>query len=238
MDFHLLEINLISAQSLKKPASPLHIHRMQTYAVAWVDPTTKLRTRVDLVGAENPTWNDKFIFRVPASFLDPFSSSAFCLEIYAVGRILDTLIGTVRCLVGGLRLCPSVATPSFAALQIRRPSGSFHGIVNLGATLLPPSFHALMGGIAAIGFHDLMGQNPRDRLNRHGASAPCKKERSSECSWRGSDGSDSKKVLKELNGVRNRSDGGGILRRLGFQRRIHLSPSDQDLQISLPSDDK
>ncbi|PQP93593.1 uncharacterized protein Pyn_12934 [Prunus yedoensis var. nudiflora] len=59
----VLEIHLISAQGLKAPSGTLR--RMQTYALAWVDSAHKLRSRVDKIGASNPTWNDRFLFKVP-----------------------------------------------------------------------------------------------------------------------------------------------------------------------------
>ncbi|KAM0985320.1 hypothetical protein ACFX13_012828 [Malus domestica] len=42
---------------------------MQTYALAWVDSAHKIHYRVEKVGGENPTWNDRFLFKVPSRFL-------------------------------------------------------------------------------------------------------------------------------------------------------------------------
>ncbi|KAK9715423.1 hypothetical protein RND81_06G163900 [Saponaria officinalis] len=74
---HLLEINLISAQNLKQPST--NLRRLQTYVVVYIDSNFKLRTRVDHVGAENPTWNDKFIFRVSDDFFRR-ETSAFTVK--------------------------------------------------------------------------------------------------------------------------------------------------------------
>jgi len=41
-NYYVLEITLISAQGLKEPSSKLR--RMQTYALAWIDSSVKLRT--------------------------------------------------------------------------------------------------------------------------------------------------------------------------------------------------
>lgn len=116
METQLLEITLISAQGLKIPP---RLHRIQTYAMTWVDPAHKVRTRIDRTSGPDPTWNDRFVFRVPTSFLLPDSSSAVCIEIYCTGGWYnnDSLVGTVRFLVGGERLLSKAPnSPSFAAL--------------------------------------------------------------------------------------------------------------------------
>jgi hypothetical protein len=89
----VLEINLISAQSLKPPSSPRR--NFQTYALTWIDSSTKLRTRVDKIGGQNPTWNDKFLFRITPEFLAS-ETSGVSVAIYAVGTFRDHLVGTVR----------------------------------------------------------------------------------------------------------------------------------------------
>ncbi|KAA8538970.1 hypothetical protein F0562_025662 [Nyssa sinensis] len=135
--FQLLEITLISAQDLA-PVS----RSMRTYAVAWVHPDRKLRTRVDQQGNANPTWNDKFLFRVDDKFLNSDTSSVI-IEIYTQSWIRDTLVGTVRILITNLlpasMLSQNNTQTRFVALQIRRPSGSPQGILNMGVSLLDTS---------------------------------------------------------------------------------------------------
>jgi len=92
----LLELNLISAQDLAKVSKS-----MKTYAMAWVHPDRKLTTRVDANGGTNPTWNDKFVFRVDNRFLHS-DTSAIMIEIYALHWFRDVHVGTVRVLVGNL----------------------------------------------------------------------------------------------------------------------------------------
>ncbi|KAF7826116.1 BON1-associated protein 2 [Senna tora] len=150
----VLEINLISAQGLKPLSSARR--KQQTYAVTWVDPSTKLRTRVDQIGGENPTWNDKFLFRVTPEFLAS-ETSAVCVAIYSVGLLRDSLVGTVRFLISNILDSgddsdgDSIRTPTFCAVQIRRPSGSFHGVMNIGAMVLEGSDFPALNGISAIG---------------------------------------------------------------------------------------
>ncbi|KAK7258540.1 hypothetical protein RIF29_24120 [Crotalaria pallida] len=156
----VLEITLISAQGLKPPSSPRR--RFQTYAVTWIHSDKKLRTRVDKVGGENPTWNDKFLFRVTPEFLAS-ETSGVSVAIFSVGTFRDHLIGTVRFLISNT-LGPSTTTrtaPCFSAVQIQRPSGRFHGVMNVAAMVIDGAeFPALKSkkNFSAIGYRDLMGE--------------------------------------------------------------------------------
>ncbi|KAK6915315.1 C2 domain [Dillenia turbinata] len=160
--FQVLEINVVSAQDL---AAVQKTKSMQTYAVVWVHPGRKLTTRVDGSGHTNPTWNDKFVFRVDDRFLNS-EHSAINIEIYAVSWLRDTLVGTVRVLIHNL-LPPSTRSPQssairFVALQIRRPSGRPQGILNMGVTLLDSTMRSmpLFGQFtaSALGYKDLVGE--------------------------------------------------------------------------------
>ncbi|KAJ6769162.1 INGRESSION PROTEIN FIC1 [Salix koriyanagi] len=85
--FQLLELNVISAQDLAKVS-----RKMKTYAVAWIHPDRKLSTRIDSEGRNNPTWNDKFVFRVDDRFLHG-DTSAVMIEIYALHWFRDIHVG-------------------------------------------------------------------------------------------------------------------------------------------------
>ncbi|CAI8615662.1 unnamed protein product [Vicia faba] len=128
----VLEINLISAQGLKPPSSPRR--KFQTYALTWIDSSTKLRTRVDKIGGLNPTWNDKFLFRVTPEFLAS-ETAGVCVAIYAV-------------------------------VQIRRPSGRFYGVMNIGAMVVDGCDFPALEKISAIGYRDLMGEKIKDRRRK------------------------------------------------------------------------
>ncbi|KNA08442.1 hypothetical protein SOVF_162480 [Spinacia oleracea] len=238
---HLLEINLISAQNLKPPSA--NIRRLQTYAVAYIDPTRKLRSRVDRLGGENPSWNDKFIFRVSSDFLASETSS-FTVDIYAVGVLKDALLGSVRFLLSNCVCLHSTGVPSFVAVQIRRNSGRFQGVLNVGAMVIDASSEvgSSLAGVSAIGYRDFMGESHQRRKHRRGVS-----DQSSESESCGgdsvdySDGSEStdsstsgSNILKELNGRREmagKCNGEGmILCGLGFQKKIQRRPSDQDIK--------
>ncbi|KAJ7973532.1 Calcium-dependent lipid-binding (CaLB domain) family protein [Quillaja saponaria] len=138
----LLEINLISAQDLA-PASK----NMRPYAVMWLHPDRKLSTRVDQNGDNNPTWNEKFVFRVDEEFLND-DTSAIMIEIYTSAWIRDVLVGTVGVLVNNLLPTPSRSSDRkskmrFVGLQIRRPSGRPQGILNIGVTLVEGTMRSM-----------------------------------------------------------------------------------------------
>ncbi|XP_068341454.1 uncharacterized protein [Pyrus communis] len=149
--FQLLEINLISAQELT-PASKA----MRTFAVAWVNPQRKLTTRVDQNGHTNPTWNEKFVFRVDDDFLRD-DTSKIMIEIYASAWLRDVLIGTAAVVVNNLQ---NKSKMRFMAIQLRRPSGRPQGILNIGLGLLDSTMRSMPLyselSSSAVGYWDLM----------------------------------------------------------------------------------
>ncbi|XP_075523837.1 uncharacterized protein LOC142556293 [Primulina tabacum] len=176
--FQLLEINIISAQDLE-PVSK----KMRTYATAWMNQSRKLTTCVDAEGKNNPTWNDKFVFRVDEDFLGR-DTSAVMIQIYSVNWFRDVLVGTVRVLVGNL-IPPPVRSHGhrshmgmrFVALQVRRPSGRPQGILNIGVALLDSSMRSMplytQLSASAVGFRDLMEDPPTlQQLNQKNEN-PC-----------------------------------------------------------------
>ncbi|KAL3648728.1 hypothetical protein CASFOL_005131 [Castilleja foliolosa] len=166
--FQLLEINIISAQDLE-PVSK----KMKTYATAWMHSHRKLSSCVDTDGNNNPTWNDKFVFRVDEEFLRQ-DTSAVMIEIYAKNWLRDALVGTVRVLVGNLIPPPTLARGGqmrFVALQVRRPSGRPQGILNIGVSLLDSSMKSMplyrQLSMSAIGIRDLMEGSMNFRQNEN-----------------------------------------------------------------------
>ncbi|PHT33028.1 hypothetical protein CQW23_29365 [Capsicum baccatum] len=162
--FQLLEVNIISAQDLE-PMSK----KMKTYASAWVHPTRKLTTGVDAEGGNNPTWNDKFVFRVDDEFLQ-HDTSAVQIDIFSKHWFKDSIVGSVRVLVGNL--IPPPTRPQyqqhhigmrFVALQVRRPSGRPQGILNIGVTLLGGTMRSMQLyrqlSMSAVGYRNLMEED-------------------------------------------------------------------------------
>ncbi|KAL3634432.1 hypothetical protein CASFOL_021486 [Castilleja foliolosa] len=175
--FQLLEINIISAQDLE-PVS----RNMKTYARAWVNPTRKLASRVDNEGNNNPTWNDKFVFRVDEEFLRK-DSSAVMIEIYASHWLRDALVGMVRVLVGNLIPPPVLSRRNdhhigmrFVALQVRRQSGRPQGILNIGVALLDGSLRSMplytQVATSAVGYRDMIQDPPKNNENKKNEQSP------------------------------------------------------------------
>ncbi|CAG7867572.1 unnamed protein product [Brassica rapa] len=178
--FQLLELNIISAQDLAPVA-----RKMKTYAVAWVHSERKLTTRVDYNGGANPTWNDKFVFRVNEEFLYA-DTSAVVIEIYALHWFRDVHVGTVRVLISNL--IPPIRRPGyrtsnneyrrtpppgmrFVALQVRRTSGRPQGILNIGVGVLDGSMRSMPlythMDSSAVGYRDLLGEEDRHLQHLH-----------------------------------------------------------------------
>ncbi|CAA2995890.1 anaphase-promoting complex subunit 1-like [Olea europaea subsp. europaea] len=139
---HLLEVSLISAQDL----APLS-KSMRMYALTWVHPNRKLSTATDKRGHNNPTWNSKFAFPIDDEILES-DNAAVTVEIYTLSWFRDVLVGTVQVLVRDL-INPLSWNKTksknirFVALQVRRPSGSPQGILNMGVRLLNSSMRSM-----------------------------------------------------------------------------------------------
>ncbi|KAL0464867.1 UNVERIFIED_CONTAM: hypothetical protein Slati_0374300 [Sesamum latifolium] len=217
MESHqILEINLITAQGLKTPSA--NLRRMQTYAVIWVNPGKKLRTRLDSLGGEN----------LPGT---TNSYSGTCLK-----RMIP-----IASAGGG-----SVGSSAFTAVQIRRPSGRFQGVLNIAAAVYASSEFPILGKVSAVSFNDLMDKKETQsrrqrRLSLGGSKWSQQSSERESCDL--SDGGDSttsssstaSTALKEWNCVRElagnkgfKADGGGLLCGL---RKVPFCPSDQNLEF-------
>uniref|UniRef100_A0A7N0USQ8 C2 domain-containing protein n=1 Tax=Kalanchoe fedtschenkoi TaxID=63787 RepID=A0A7N0USQ8_KALFE len=158
----LLELHIISAQDL----APV-TRQMRTYAVTWIHSARKLSTCVDTGGHTNPTWNDKFVFRVNPNFLSN-EMSVINVDIYAIHWFRNIRVGTVRLILGNLFPPSDLRRRNrhgtrFVALQVRRPSGRPQGILNVGASILDGGMRGLklyrQLSASAVGFKDLMDDN-------------------------------------------------------------------------------
>ncbi|PPD74378.1 hypothetical protein GOBAR_DD28704 [Gossypium barbadense] len=115
----LLEINLISAQDLFSASN-----NMKTYAVVWVRQENKCTTKVDQSGGTDPTWNEKFVFKVDKD------DAVISVEVYAAAWDKDATIGYVNVPLNDIFDSPSAVTRTLA-LPISRPSGRSQGILNM-----------------------------------------------------------------------------------------------------------
>ncbi|KAK7393284.1 hypothetical protein VNO78_21835 [Psophocarpus tetragonolobus] len=185
--YQLLELNVISAQDLS-----LVGRSMRTYAVAWIDPDRKLSTRVDSQGGVNPTWNDRFVFRVDEDFLCN-EESVITIDIYALHWFKDIHVGTAHVLSGDLFPQPSQPHQNiykstgiqFMGLQVQRPSGRPKGILNIGAAIIDSSRRSM-----PLYTHDtlVVGYNHDDHnLPSHQAKPELRRTKSDSSSMIGSE---------------------------------------------------
>ncbi|KAI5069297.1 hypothetical protein GOP47_0015598 [Adiantum capillus-veneris] len=131
-----LEINIISAQDLKREK---FVAQMHVYAVAWIREDYKLRTHVVNCDDLHPSWNAHLHFIVSDALLtqEKGIQSALTIELYCQGRLRDILLGTVRVLLSTLcKKGKGYQGAQSLALQIRRPSGRPQGILNIGSIIL------------------------------------------------------------------------------------------------------
>ncbi|XP_044482135.1 uncharacterized protein LOC123208679 [Mangifera indica] len=117
---------------------------MKTYVTVSIDSNRKVTTRVDQTGLNNPTWNEKFGFRVDDRFLND-ETSVVMVEIYAAAWLKDYLIGSVRVLITHLfgSVSNNALPTRFVALQVRPLSGRPQGIINMGISLLDNTTRSL-----------------------------------------------------------------------------------------------
>ncbi|KAJ4721706.1 Calcium-dependent lipid-binding domain-containing protein [Melia azedarach] len=162
----ILEVNLISAQQLVSAAKKSS--RIQSYVVAYIDynKNSKVSSRIDEVGKQNPTWNDKFVFSVDMEMLTPTSCIVF--EIYKVeNRMLfqkDKSIGVVRVLVEDL-IKNGCRTQKFMGFHVRKPqSGIPQGVLNIEVAvisdgILKQVMTKLLGSNSAINYRTFVGES-------------------------------------------------------------------------------
>ncbi|KQK01328.1 uncharacterized protein LOC100843074 [Brachypodium distachyon] len=147
---HLLEVTVISAQDLHRGRLGLGRRRVRAYAMAWTDGARKLRTGVDLAGGADPTWNDRFLFRVDPGFLRSETASV-AVEVRGARSLLggDAVLGHTRIVVSAFVSASRgdgrpIGGRQVAALQLRRPrSLRPQGIVNVAVALLDGATHAV-----------------------------------------------------------------------------------------------
>ncbi|KAK7290419.1 hypothetical protein RIF29_04831 [Crotalaria pallida] len=190
--YQLLELNVISAQDLASVG-----RSMRTYAVAWIDPDRKLSTRVDSDGHNNPTWNDKFVFRVEEDFFYD-ETSLITIDIYALHWFKDIHVGTAAVLASDLFPPPSrplnntYKPPSMRlmGLQVHRVSGHPKGILNVGVAVLDSTMRSMplyTHNTPAAGYHNVHDENDHGHVSHPQAKPELRRTKSDTSSMIGSE---------------------------------------------------
>ncbi|CAM6092641.1 unnamed protein product [Calypogeia fissa] len=127
MEVRTLELNIISAQGLKKVSTFGHD---TCYAVAYIYSNDTKATGVDRDGGENPSWNSKVTLTCDDKLLRKGSRSHITVEIYSYGSVSNKLVGTaaISLLDVGKQ---QAGQPQFMAYEVRRPSGKVRGVLNV-----------------------------------------------------------------------------------------------------------
>ncbi|XP_042477639.1 uncharacterized protein LOC122058995 [Macadamia integrifolia] len=128
-----IEVLIISAQDLKNVK---HVTKMRTYAVVYVEHDMEVRTHVDEEGGVNPTWNEVVKVNFQKGLPENDVKAALNVDIYAQGHIREKPVGSARVLLcdvlkGGDASEPSENPIQCMTIQVWRPSGRPHGLLNL-----------------------------------------------------------------------------------------------------------
>lgn len=126
MEVRTLELNLISAQGLKKASA---FGRNTCYGVVYIYPSEKMATGVDRNGGENPSWNEKLTLSCDDKLLRQ-GRSVITVEIYSFGSFSNKIVGTAKISLVDVGKQQG-EEPQFMAYEVRRPSGKVKGVLNL-----------------------------------------------------------------------------------------------------------
>lgn len=129
-----IEVLIISAEGLKNVK---HVTKMRPYAVVYVDQNVHVaRTNVENHGGVSPTWNQVVKVKFHGGLPENDVMSALNVDIYAHGHVREKPVGSARVLLCDVLKGGDAAEPvdnpiQCIALQVWRPSGRPHGMVNL-----------------------------------------------------------------------------------------------------------
>jgi len=138
-----IEVLIISAQGLKNVK---HVTRMRPYAVVYVEKDHVAKTQVDEHGGTEPTWNEVVKVEFKEGLPESDVMAALNVDIYARGHVREKPVGSARVLLcdvlkGGDPSEPSDNPIQCITVQVWRPSGRPHGLLNLW---VPPTGRFLM----------------------------------------------------------------------------------------------
>lgn len=128
MEERTLELNVISAQNLKKVKK---FGEQCCYAVAYIRSREKKSSRVDKDGGLNPTWNAKLMLNCDEKLLQR-GGKCITVEIYSHGTFRNTLVGSSRISLFEIgKQVAAAAPPKLLSFDVLRPSGTVRGVLNV-----------------------------------------------------------------------------------------------------------
>ncbi|XP_062093402.1 uncharacterized protein LOC133799397 [Humulus lupulus] len=130
-----IEVLIISAQGLKNVK---HVTKMRSYAEVYVERDIHVaRTHVDEKGETDPTWNEVVKVKFREGLPESDVLAALNVDIYAHGHVMrEKPVGSARVLLcdvlkGGDAAEPADNPVQVMTVQVWRPSGRPHGLLNL-----------------------------------------------------------------------------------------------------------
>ncbi|PON32658.1 C2 domain containing protein [Parasponia andersonii] len=139
-----IEVLIISAQGLKNVK---HVTKMRPYGEVYVEKDVHVaRTHVDEKGGTNPTWNDTVKVKFREGLPESDVLAALNVDIYAHGHVREKPVGSARVLLNDVLKGGDAAEPAdnpvqLMTVQVWRPSGRPHGLLNLW---VPPTGRFLL----------------------------------------------------------------------------------------------
>ncbi|EFJ28670.1 hypothetical protein SELMODRAFT_441151 [Selaginella moellendorffii] len=124
-ELRMLEVTPISAEDLKDVKL---VGKMQTYVVAWVDPSRKASTNLSQLPGKNPRWNEKLMLSVEDQLLQQ-PGAFLVLEIYHRGFLESTIVGRANIPLQEISAKGSGDAP--LSFKVRRPSGRLQGTIHV-----------------------------------------------------------------------------------------------------------
>ncbi|PKA58797.1 hypothetical protein AXF42_Ash000890 [Apostasia shenzhenica] len=132
-----LELTIRSARDLKNVN--WRNGDLRSYAVAWVDPSAKCSTKVDVDNDTNPVWDEKLTIPLPPS-LSLRDATLFIDVVHAnAGEDTKPLIGSARLSLNEVVDEAGIGVKLDKTLKLKRPSGRPHGKLDVRVAVKEPA---------------------------------------------------------------------------------------------------
>ncbi|XP_042510270.1 protein SRC2-like [Macadamia integrifolia] len=132
-----VKVSISSAKDLKNVN--WRYGTLQPYAVVWLDPKSKLSTRVDPSGDTSPVWDETLVIPLYPPLED---RKTLFIDIVHANATGDTkpLIGSARLRLKEILDDVGFGQPLHRTLRLNRPSGRPHGKVEASITVRDPRY--------------------------------------------------------------------------------------------------
>eukprot|EP00249_Psilotum_nudum_P010390 c22514_g1_i1 orf=358-1233(+) len=118
-----MQLTIVSAKDLQ---SGFLFGKDHPFAVAFIHPSDRHRTKVAVDGGSNPYWNEKLNLPLDESVVQR-GDAVLTIEIYSRRGLGDKIIGTVHIPVVDIIKDSEDGSTKFVTYQVRRPSGRTQG---------------------------------------------------------------------------------------------------------------